>query len=77
MRNKIQVVFFALPTLAFLGLFAFGNISSIHKTSSFIFYLSLILTIATIASVSYIGVYLVYVVVPILFVSGFVMFISK
>ena len=42
-----------------------------------IFWMSLILTIATVATVSYVGVYLLYIVVPILLISGLIMIITK
>jgi len=74
---SVYVTYTAIPTLAILGLLGFGSFQSIHKTASIVFWLSLILTIATVFTVSYVGAYLVYIVVPILLISGLIMMVTK
>jgi hypothetical protein len=74
---SVYSTYFAIPTLAILGLLVFGSFKSIHNTASIVFWISLVLTFVTIASVSYVGVYLIYIVVPFLLISGFLMMITK
>jgi len=74
---SVYITYFSIPTLVILGIFAFGNINNIHKTAKYTFFLGLVLTLITIFSVSYIGVYLVYIVIPILVVSGAIMLFTK
>jgi len=44
-----------------------------HAKASFVFWITLILYLVTLFTVSYVGVYLTYIVIPILVVSGLVM----
>lgn len=48
-----------------------------HEISKFVFWTSLILYIATLVFVSYVGVYLTYVAIPIIIVSGLIMKLTK
>lgn len=74
---SVYTTYFAIPTLIILGLLGFGSFKSIHNTASIVFWISLVLTFVTIASVSYVGVYLIYIVVPFLLISGLIMMITK
>lgn len=47
-----------------------------YKISSFVFWLTLILYGVTLATVTYVGVYLTYVTIPVIVISGIIMFIS-
>ena len=49
----------------------------IYDKSSYIFFLTLIIYIITLCTVTYVGVYLTYVAVPVIIVSGFIMYCSK
>ena len=49
----------------------------IYKKSSVIFWLTLVLYLVTIFTVSYVGVYLTYVAVPTIVVSGFLMYCTR
>ena len=74
---SVYYTYISIPVLVLLGLLAFGNYRSIHKTAKIIFLLSFVLAIATVASVQYVGVYLVYIVVPILVISGIITMITS
>lgn len=74
---SVYITYFFLPTLAILGVFAFGNFSSIHNKAKIVFLLTLILTIVTAVSVQYVGVYLIFIVAPILLISGIITLITK
>ena len=74
---SVYYTYFALPALAILGLLGFGSFRNIHDTASMTFWMSLVLTFVTVATVSYVGVYLVCIVVPILLISGLIMWLTK
>ena len=69
---SVYYTYVALPTLAMLGLFGFGSFKSLRSTAQMIFWFTLIIWIITLFFVSYIGVYLSYISVPILLISGLV-----
>lgn len=48
-----------------------------YKKSAFVFWVTLALYLVTLFTASYVGVYLTYVAVPIIVVSGFVMLVAK
>lgn len=74
---SVYITYIFIPTLAILGLLAFGKFNVIHKTSKYIFIFSLILAIATVTSVQYVGVYLIYIVMPVLLISGIITMVIK
>ncbi len=49
----------------------------IFEKSMFVFFITLALYIFTIGSVPYVGVYLTYVAIPVIVLSGLIAFISK
>lgn len=49
----------------------------IHETCEMIFFLTLVLYLVTLFTVSYVGVYLTYVAIPVLVISGSVAWISR
>lgn len=74
---SVYYTYFALPTLPFLGMLAFGNIRRIHGTAKMIFYFSIVLTVITVATVSYVGVYVPSIVAVVLVLSGGMMLLTK
>ena len=72
---SVYYTYVALPILAMLGLFGFGSFKSSKSTAQMIFWFTLIIWIVTLFFVSYTGVYLSYIAVPILLISGLVFLI--
>jgi hypothetical protein len=72
MKTKFKIAFFLG-----LGLFGFGSFKSLKTTAQMIFWFTLIIWIVTLFFVSYVGVYLSYIAVPILIISGLVFLISN
>ena len=70
MKTKFKIAFFLG-----LGLFGFGSFKSLKTTAQMIFWFTLIIWIVTLFFVSYTGVYLSYIAVPILLISGLVFLI--
>ena len=48
-----------------------------YEKSAFVFWMTLILYIITLCTVSYVGVYLTYVAIPLIVISGLIMMIAK
>ena len=48
-----------------------------HEKASFIFSITLILYLITLFTVSYVGVYLTYVALPVIIISGFIAYITR
>lgn len=48
-----------------------------HKISNFVFWITLVLYVITLFTVSYVGVYLVYIAIPIIVISGLIMKLTK
>ena len=48
-----------------------------HKASKFVFWITLILYVSTLLTVSYVGVYLTYIAIPTITVSGLIMKLTK
>ena len=74
---SVYPTYFAIPTLAFLALFAFGSFSEIYETAKLVFIITLVLFILTLTTVTYVGVYLPMIVGSILVLAGIVMLITR
>lgn len=48
-----------------------------HSISTFVFYLTLLLYLITIFTVSYVGVYVTYIALPVIIISGFIAYVTK
>ncbi len=51
--------------------------NDLHKTARIAFWLTLALYLLTLFTVDYVGVYLTYIAIPIIVVSGLIMYITK
>lgn len=74
---SVYYTYFAIPTLGFLAVIAFGSFSKIHQTAKLVSIVTIVLLILTLATVTYVGVYLPIIVGSIFLLSGAVMLITK
>ena len=75
---SVYITYVGIPTIVFTGILAFANFKQpIYNIAKFTFLGTLVLWGITIATVTYIGVYLVWIVVPILLVSGIVYLLAR
>ncbi len=51
--------------------------NTLHKTASVAFWLTLVIYVFTLFMVDYVGVYLTYIAIPTIVVSGVIMYITK
>lgn len=75
---SVYITYVAIPMIVFTGILGFINFNMpIHNIAKFTFLGTLVLWGITIATVTYIGVYLSWIVVPILLVSGIMYLLTK
>lgn len=74
---SVYYTYFAIPTLGFLAVIAFGSFSKIHETAKLIVVVTFVLLILTLTTVTYVGVYLPMIVGSIFLLAGAVMLITK
>lgn len=74
---SVYPTYFAVPTLVFLALFAFGSFGKIHQTAKLVFIITIVLLVLTLTTVTYVGVYLPMIVGSILVLAGIVMLITR
>lgn len=75
---SVYITYVSIPIIVFTGILGFINFKqSPHNIAKFTFFGTLVLWSITIATVTYVGVYLSWVVVPILAVSGITYLLSK
>ena len=74
----VNITYVAFPVITILGFFSFATFdNSLYKKMFWLFWIILSLWIITIVKVTYVGVYLSWIVVPILIVLGVIWYISK
>jgi len=75
---SVYITYFAIPIIIITGVLGFVNFnSSLNNIAKLIFIGTLILWIITLATVSYVGVYLIWIVAPVLAISGAMWFFTK
>ena len=74
---SVYPTYFAIPTLAFLAIIAFGSFSKIHETAKLVFIITIVLLILTLTTVTYVGVYLPMIVGSIFVLAGIIMLITR
>lgn len=69
---------YTIPVIVFTGILGFINFNqSLHNIAKYTFLGTLVLWGITVATVTYVGVYLSWIVVPILLISGIIYLITK
>lgn len=48
-----------------------------HEKANFVFWITLVLYLITLFTVSYVGVYLTYIALPVIIISGFIAYVTR
>lgn len=71
---SVYYTYFAIPILVIFAILGFGRLNNAKFIAAMVFVFTLMIWVVTLLSVTYVGVYLIYITIPILLISALIFF---